>query len=108
MDFNFSKTSLDLQNRLNQFFEDYIFPNEIEYDKQIIESGNSLYIPPILEDLKNEAKKQKLWNLFLPDKKFGPGLSNVDYAPLAEKMGQVWWASEVFNCSAPDTGNMEI
>jgi len=61
-----------------------------------------------LEDLKNEAKKQKLWNLFLPDKKFGPGLSNVDYAPLAEKMGQVWWASEVFNCSAPDTGNMEI
>ena len=65
-------------------------------------------IPPILEDLKNEAKKQKLWNLFLPDKKFGPGLSNVDYAPLAEKMGQVWWASEVFNCSAPDTGNMEI
>ena len=108
MDFNFSKTSLDLQNRLTQFFEDYIFPNEIEYDKQIIESGNSLYIPPILEDLKNEAKKQKLWNLFLPDKKFGPGLSNVDYAPLAEKMGQVWWASEVFNCSAPDTGNMEI
>lgn len=108
MDFNFSKTSLDLQNRLNQFFEDYIFPNEIEYDKKIIESGNSLYIPPILEDLKNEAKKQKLWNLFLPDKKFGPGLSNVDYAPLAEKMGQVWWASEVFNCSAPDTGNMEI
>ena len=108
MDFNFSKTSLDLQNKLNQFFEDYIFPNEIEYDKQIIESGNSLYIPPILEDLKNEAKKQKLWNLFLPDKKFGPGLSNVDYAPLAEKMGQVWWASEVFNCSAPDTGNMEI
>ena len=108
MDFNFSKTSLDLQDKLTQFFEDYIFPNEIEYDKQIIESGNSLYIPPILEDLKNEAKKQKLWNLFLPDKKFGPGLSNVDYAPLAEKMGQVWWASEVFNCSAPDTGNMEI
>jgi acyl-CoA dehydrogenase len=106
--FQFFKNVLDLQNKLNQFFEDYIFPNEIEYDKQIIESGNSLYIPPILEDLKNEAKKQKLWNLFLPDKKFGPGLSNVDYAPLAEKMGQVWWASEVFNCSAPDTGNMEI
>ncbi|MDA2969680.1 MAG: acyl-CoA dehydrogenase family protein [Actinomycetota bacterium] len=108
MDFNFSKVSLELQNRLNQFFDDYIFPNEIEYDKQIIESGNSLYIPPILEDLKNEAKNQKLWNLFLPNKKYGPGLSNVDYAPLAEKMGQVWWASEVFNCSAPDTGNMEI
>lgn len=59
MDFNFSKVSLELQNRLNQFFDDYIFPNEIEYDKQIIESGNSLYIPPILEDLK---MKQKIKN----------------------------------------------
>ncbi|MDP6182164.1 MAG: acyl-CoA dehydrogenase family protein, partial [SAR86 cluster bacterium] len=61
-----------------------------------------------LDDLKEEAKKLDLWNLFLPDKNHGPGLSNLDYAPLAEIMGRVWWSSEVFNCSAPDTGNMEI
>ena len=66
------------------------------------------HIPELLNDLKSIAKKEGLWNLFLPDKQYGPGLSNLDYAPLAEVMGKVWWSSEVFNCSAPDTGNMEI
>ncbi len=108
MDFNYSKESVELQEKLVKFFDDHIYPNEISYDKAIEDSGDPLHIPDVLDDLKEEAKKLDLWNLFLPDKKHGPGLSNLDYAPLAEIMGRVWWSSEVFNCSAPDTGNMEI
>ena len=67
-----------------------------------------MHIPELLDELKEKARKQDLWNLFLPDSEYGAGLTNVDYAPLAEITGQVWWAPEVFNCSAPDTGNMEI
>ncbi len=108
MDFNYSKESAELQEKLVKFFDDHIYPNEISYDKAIEDSGDPLHIPAVLDDLKEEAKKLDLWNLFLPDKNHGPGLSNIDYAPLAEIMGRVWWSSEVFNCSAPDTGNMEI
>ena len=108
MDFNYSNKSVELQESLLKFFDDYIYPNEVDYDKAIEDSGDPLHIPSVLDDLKEKAKKQKLWNLFLPDKEHGPGLSNLDYAPLAEIMGRVWWSSEVFNCSAPDTGNMEI
>lgn len=108
MDFNYSKKSLDLQKQLVEFFEEYIYPNENAYDKEIEDSGNPLHIPNILDDLKEKAKKSGLWNLFLPDDKYGAGLSNVEYAPLAEITGKVWWAPEVFNCSAPDTGNMEV
>ena len=108
MDFNYSNKSLELQESLIKFFDDYIYPNEVDYDKAIEDSGDPLHIPSVLDDLKEKAKKQQLWNLFLPDKEYGPGLSNLDYAPLAEIMGRVWWSSEVFNCSAPDTGNMEI
>ena len=108
MDFNYSKESVELQEKLVKFFDDHIYPNEISYDKAIEDSGDPLHIPAVLDDLKEEAKKLDLWNLFLPDKNHGPGLSNLDYAPLAEIMGRVWWSSEVFNCSAPDTGNMEI
>ena len=108
MDFNYSKKSLDLQKQLVDFFEEYIYPNENAYDKEIEDSGNPLHIPNILDDLKEKAKKSGLWNLFLPDDKYGPGLTNVEYAPLAEITGKVWWAPEVFNCSAPDTGNMEV
>ena len=78
------------------------------YEKAIIDSGDPLHIPEILNELKSKAKSENLWNLFLPDKEYGYGLSNVDYAPLAEITGHNWWAPEVFNCSAPDTGNMEI
>ncbi len=108
MDFNYSNKSIELQESLLKFFDEHIYPNEIDYEKAIEESGDPLHIPSVLEDLKEEAKKINLWNLFLPDENHGPGLSNLDYAPLAEIMGRVWWSSEVFNCSAPDTGNMEI
>lgn len=108
MDFKYSKKSLDLQKQLVDFFEEYIYPNENAYDKEIEDSGNPLHIPNILDDLKEKAKKSGLWNLFLPDDKYGAGLTNVEYAPLAEITGKVWWAPEVFNCSAPDTGNMEV
>ena len=108
MDFNFSKESLELQDKLKTFFADHIYPNEELYEKAIIDSGDPLHIPEILNELKSKAKSENLWNLFLPDKEYGYGLSNVDYAPLAEITGHNWWAPEVFNCSAPATGNMEI
>ncbi|MDC1070858.1 acyl-CoA dehydrogenase family protein [Acidimicrobiia bacterium] len=108
MDFNYSEKSLDLQKRLHKFFEEHIYPNEQAYDLEIEESGNSLHIPQILDKLKDLAKAEGLWNLFLPDIEYGAGLTNVEYAPLAEITGKVWWAPEVFNCSAPDTGNMEV
>ncbi|MDA9592348.1 acyl-CoA dehydrogenase family protein [Candidatus Actinomarina sp.] len=108
MDFNYSEKSLDLQKKLNKFFEEHIYPIEQAYDQEIEDSGNSLHIPDILDELKNKAKEEGLWNLFLPDSEYGAGLTNVEYAPLAEITGKVWWAPEVFNCSAPDTGNMEV
>lgn len=108
MDFNYSEKSLELQRKLSKFFEDYIYPVEQAYDREIDESGDTLHIPPILDELKIKAKEMGLWNLFLPDNEYGAGLTNVEYAPLAEITGKVWWAPEVFNCSAPDTGNMEV
>jgi len=108
VDFNYSEKSLDLQKKLNKFFEEHIYPIEQAYDQEIEDSGNSLHIPDILDELKNKAKEEGLWNLFLPDSEYGAGLTNVEYAPLAEITGKVWWAPEVFNCSAPDTGNMEV
>tara|TARA_Y100001970_G_scaffold88986_1_gene112302 strand:+ start:1905 stop:3110 length:1206 start_codon:yes stop_codon:yes gene_type:complete len=108
VDFSISTVAEDYLTKLNSFFDEYIFPNEKAYDDEIDNSDNPLHIPELLNDLKSIAKKEGLWNLFLPDKQYGPGLSNLDYAPLAEVMGKVWWSSEVFNCSAPDTGNMEI
>lgn len=108
MDFNYSEKSLDLQKKLNKFFEEHIYPIEQAYDQEIQDSGNSLHIPDILDELKSKAKEEGLWNLFLPDSEYGAGLTNVEYAPLAEITGKVWWAPEVFNCSAPDTGNMEV
>ncbi|MDA9620183.1 acyl-CoA dehydrogenase family protein [Candidatus Actinomarina sp.] len=108
MDFNYSEKSLGLQKKLNKFFQEHIYPIEQAYDQEIEDSGNSLHIPDILDELKNKAKEEGLWNLFLPDSEYGAGLTNVEYAPLAEITGKVWWAPEVFNCSAPDTGNMEV
>ena len=98
-----------LAETLQSFMDDHIYPNERLYEQQLHEDAAQPFrVPPILEELKAKAKAEGLWNLFLPHSENGAGLSNVDYAPLAEIMGRVHYASEVFNCSAPDTGNMEV
>jgi len=86
----------------------FIYPNEQVYFEAIESSESRWNIPPIIEEIKDEAKKVNLWNLFLPDSDYGAGLSNLEYAPLAEIMGRSFIAPEAFNCSAPDTGNMEV
>jgi len=108
MDFDFSERSLDLQQRVDEFMRAYIFPLEQSYNEYV--ENNRWEVFPQLEELKNKAKAKGLWNLFL-SKDYGdysPGLTNLEYAPLAELMGRVLWSSQVFNCSAPDTGNMEV
>ncbi|HEX9927064.1 MAG TPA: acyl-CoA dehydrogenase family protein [Pyrinomonadaceae bacterium] len=107
MDFDYSQKTRELQKRLERFFEENIYPNEAEYQKQVAE-GERWKILPLIEELKEKARAENLWNLFLPDERFGAGLTNLEYAPLAETMGRVFWSSEIFNCSAPDTGNMEV
>ena len=105
--FEFSKKSKDLQEELKVFMDEYVYPNEENITSEI-HSGNIWEPSNIIEDLKNKAKKKGLWNLFLPDSDKGAGLSNLDYAPLCEIMGRSPYAPEVFNCNAPDTGNMEV
>ena len=108
MDFAYSEKVNDLRKRVSAFMEEYIYPNESTYNDQIAKSGNPHHHAEILDELKAKARAEGLWNLFLPEKEHGAGLTNLEYAPLAEIMGRVGWSSEVFNCSAPDTGNMEI
>jgi len=111
MDFEYSDKTKELMTRLNRFMDQHVYPNEKTYDAQMAAfraAGNPWQVPQILEDLKPLAKKEGLWNLFLPESERGGGLTNMEYAPLCEIMGRVGWASEVFNCSAPDTGNMEV
>ena len=108
MDFAYSDKVNDLRKRLLTFMDTYIYPNERTYHQQIEASGNIHHHTEIVDELKERAKAEGLWNLFLPDRDHGAGLTNLEYAPLAEIMGRVIWASEVFNCAAPDTGNMEI
>ena len=108
MDFAYSDKVKALQKQLSDFMEQFIYPNEQTYRQQIAASGNPHHHAEIIDELKEQARKQGLWNLFLPDDEYGAGLTNLEYAPLAELMGRVLWASEVFNCAAPDTGNMEI
>jgi acyl-CoA dehydrogenase len=108
MDFAYSEKVNDLRKRLSDFMDRYIYPNEQTYLDQIAASGNPHHHAEIVDELKARAKAEGLWNLFLPDDEYGAGLANLEYAPLAEIMGRVSWASEVFNCAAPDTGNMEI
>ncbi|MGI9647047.1 MAG: acyl-CoA dehydrogenase family protein, partial [Acidimicrobiia bacterium] len=108
MDITPTPRAAELATRVLEFMDQHIYPVEEAFEEAIVDSGDPLHIPPVLDELKAIARAEGLWNLFLPDERFGPGLTNVEYAPLAEIMGGVWWASEVFNCSAPDTGNMEI
>jgi len=94
--------------RLSAFMDEHIYPNEATFDRQVAD-GDRWEPAPIVETLKARARTEGLWNLFLPDSQYGAGLSNVEYAPLCELMGRSpWFAPEVFNCSAPDTGNMEV
>ncbi len=108
MDFAPSPKVQDLQAKLTAFMNDSIYPNEDAVEAEIVASGNPHHYTTIIDDLKQKARDQGLWNLFLPDNQFGAGLTNLEYAPLCEIMGRSSMASEVFNCSAPDTGNMEI
>ncbi len=107
MEFAFSERVRVLQQRLQDFMDRHIIPNESVHDAQLAAAGDRWQPVPVVEELKPVAREEGLWNLALPHAKGTPGLSNLEYAPLAEIMGRVHWASEVFNCSAPDTGNME-
>jgi acyl-CoA dehydrogenase len=104
MNFEYTDKCNEYLERLDTFMRENIYPNEAKFAAEL-NSGDRWQPLRLIEDLKTKAKKEGLWNLFLPDVS---GLTNLDYAPLAEVMGRVTWASEVFNCSAPDTGNMEV
>jgi acyl-CoA dehydrogenase len=107
MDFAYSDKVKGLQEKLSRFMDEHVYPNERAYDDNI--ADDQRWQPrPIVEELKPKAKAAGLWNLFLPQSERGGGLSNLEYAPLCEIMGRVSWSPEVFNCSAPDTGNMEV
>ena len=108
MDFNHTDKVLDLMGQLNAFMDEHVYPNEEAYTEHFKSTDNKWVTPPLIQELKNKAKDAGLWNLFLPESERGAGLSNLEYAPLAEIMGRVFFASEVFNCNAPDTGNMEV
>jgi acyl-CoA dehydrogenase len=108
MNFEFSEKSQDLQRRLAAFMDEYVYPNEATFYRQIGE-GDRWQPTDIVEQLKPKARAAALWNLFLPESEYGAGLTNVEYAPLCEIMGRSGrFAPEIFNCSAPDTGNMEV
>jgi acyl-CoA dehydrogenase len=107
MIFEHSAKVKDLQKRVQDFMDEYIYPNEKLYYQQIAE-GDRWQPVQIIEDLKPVAREKGLWNLFLPESEYGAGLTNTEYAPLCEIMGRSVFAPEVFNCSAPDTGNMEV
>jgi acyl-CoA dehydrogenase len=108
MDFEPSERCKDFKARLEAFMDERIYPAERVYEEQLLESGNPHHQPQVMEELKVQAREAGLWNMFLPDETLGAGLSNSDYAPLAEILGRSGIASEACNCSAPDTGNMEV
>ena len=107
MNFEFSNKVTELQNKLTNFMNENVFKNEEVFEDQLNKNGRWT-IPPILDELKEKAKKEGLWNLFLPESDLGAGLKNIEYAPLCEIMGRSPIGAEIFNCSAPDTGNMEV
>ena len=97
-----------LYDRVKEFMRERVMPREKLFDEQVAAGPTPWTPPPVLDGLKAEARSTGLWNLFLPDAEHGAGLTNLEYAPMAEEMGRVTWAPEVFNCNAPDTGNMEV
>ena len=105
MNFEYSQKTMDLLARLGAFMDSYVYPNEQLYHEQVHADrwGN----PPIIDELKEKARAAGLWNLFLPDSEHGAGLTNVEYAPLCEVMGRAHFSPQIFNCAAPDTGNIE-
>ncbi|MEV5038518.1 acyl-CoA dehydrogenase family protein [Peribacillus frigoritolerans] len=109
MHFEHTEKVKNLEKKLTEFMENHVYPNESTYKKQL-EAQESRWseIPPILSELTAKAKEEGLWNLFLPDSGYGAGLTNLEYAPLCEIMGRSTIGPEIFNCNAPDTGNMEV
>src|ERR1700746_2913988 len=108
MDFEPSNKVKRLEAQVRAFMEREIYPAEAVFERQLNEAPSRWQIPPIMEELKARARAAGLWNLFLPESELGAGLTNLEYAPLCEIMGRSVMAPEVFNCSAPDTGNMEV
>ena len=110
MDFRYNDKTQQLLDEIRAFMQEHIYPIEEEIYEFNHDPANLWVVPPQIEELKKKAKAQGLWNLFLPEeyKPYSAGLTNLEYAPLSEEMGRVGWAAEIFNCSAPDTGNMEV
>lgn len=108
MNFEYSDRTKELMAKVQSFLDTHLYPIEQELNESIENDEDRWAIPPQIEALKALAKEQGLWNLFLPESEYGAGLTNLEYAPLAELMGRTRFGSEVFNCSAPDTGNMEV
>lgn len=109
MIFSHSEKTKELKEKLLRFMDEHVYPNERVYEEQLLEQEDRwARVPPIMEELKAKARAEGLWNLFLPDSEYGAGLTNLEYAPLCEIMGRSPIAPEVFNCNAPDTGNMEV
>nr|WP_136249633.1 acyl-CoA dehydrogenase family protein [Ningiella ruwaisensis] len=110
MNFDYSQPTQDRLKKLQSFMQEHVYPIEARYHEMVEKNPFKWRTPALMEDLKKEAKQAGLWNLFLPKEylPYGAGLSNLEYAPLCEQMGRVLFSSEIFNCSAPDTGNMEV
>jgi acyl-CoA dehydrogenase len=108
MDFDYTNKVARLQAKLDDFMQQHVYPAEAGYFASVEEGSSRWIVPPVMEELKIKAQEAGLWNLFLPESEYGAGLTNLEYAPLAEIMGRSHIAPEVFNCSAPDTGNMEV
>lgn len=108
MDFQYTPKVQELRERVSRFLEEHVLPNESAYAEYLDTQETRWVIPPIMEEMKAKAQEAGLWNLFLPESEYGAGLTNLEYAPLSEIMGRSMIGSEAFNCSAPDTGNMEV
>ena len=107
MNFDIGDKAKEVRDRVAAFMTAHVYPNEEEMLAQVAD-GDRWQPIPLLDELKAKARAEGLWNLFLPESEYGAGLSNLDYAPACEEMGRSLFAPEVFNCSAPDTGNMEV